>query len=106
MYKTWVIYILHTLYSCSYIFIFSLLSSEYGEFLHCKGKKYTDFDEIRKEIEAETDRVTGSNKGISSVPINLRVYSPNGKFKSRKKQIISTKNKHLIQQRNFTAPTY
>lgn len=49
---------------------------EYGEFLHCKGKKFTDFDEIRKEIESETDRVTGSNKGISNVPINLRVYSP------------------------------
>ncbi|KAL3180362.1 hypothetical protein MRX96_008929 [Rhipicephalus microplus] len=28
------------------------------------------------EIEDETDRVTGNNKGISSVPINLRVYSP------------------------------
>lgn len=37
-----------------------------------------DFDEVRKEIEAETDRLTGSNKGISNVPINLRVYSPNG----------------------------
>ncbi|ETE56895.1 hypothetical protein L345_17393, partial [Ophiophagus hannah] len=49
---------------------------EYGEFLHCKGKKFTDFEEIRMEIESETDRVTGSNKGISSVPINLRVYSP------------------------------
>uniref|UniRef100_A0A8C5WDH9 Dynamin n=1 Tax=Leptobrachium leishanense TaxID=445787 RepID=A0A8C5WDH9_9ANUR len=51
--------------------------TEHGEFLHCKGKKFTDFDEIRTEIEAETDRVTGTNKGISSVPINLRVYSPN-----------------------------
>ncbi|XP_050430223.1 dynamin isoform X3 [Adelges cooleyi] len=50
---------------------------EYGEFLHCKGKKFMDFDEIRREIEAETDRMTGSNKGISNVPINLRVYSPN-----------------------------
>lgn len=39
-----------------------------------------DFDEVRKEIEAETDRVTGSNKGISNIPINLRVYSPNGKY--------------------------
>lgn len=37
-----------------------------------------DFDEVRKEIESETDRVTGSNKGISNIPINLRVYSPNG----------------------------
>ncbi|XP_033244036.1 dynamin isoform X8 [Drosophila miranda] len=50
--------------------------TEYGEFLHCKGKKFLNFDEIRKEIEDETDRVTGSNKGISNIPINLRVYSP------------------------------
>ncbi|KAJ8038664.1 Dynamin-1 [Holothuria leucospilota] len=51
-------------------------NTEYGEFLHCKGKKFTDFNEIRQEIEAETDRITGSNKGISNIPINLRVYSP------------------------------
>ncbi|KAL7837988.1 hypothetical protein AOLI_G00263920 [Acnodon oligacanthus] len=51
--------------------------TEYAEFLHCKGKKFTDFDEVRQEIEAETDRLTGQNKGISPVPINLRVYSPN-----------------------------
>ncbi|XP_075416834.1 dynamin-1 isoform X1 [Tenrec ecaudatus] len=51
-------------------------STEYAEFLHCKGKKFTDFEEVRLEIEAETDRVTGTNKGISPVPINLRVYSP------------------------------
>ncbi|XP_058472980.1 dynamin-1a isoform X4 [Solea solea] len=51
--------------------------TEYAEFLHCKGKKFTDFDEVRQEIEAETDRATGANKGISPVPINLRVYSPN-----------------------------
>ncbi|XP_029906056.1 dynamin 3a [Myripristis murdjan] len=51
-------------------------STEYGEFLHCKGKKFTDFDEVRKEIETETQRLTGSNKGISPVPINLRIYSP------------------------------
>uniref|UniRef100_A0AAY4BYZ4 Dynamin-2 n=1 Tax=Denticeps clupeoides TaxID=299321 RepID=A0AAY4BYZ4_9TELE len=50
---------------------------EYAEFLHCKGRKFVDFDEVRSEIEAETDRITGSNKGISPVPINLRVYSPN-----------------------------
>ena len=52
--------------------------TEFAEFLHCKGKKFVDFDEVRKEIESETDRVTGSNKGISNIPINLRVYSPNG----------------------------
>ncbi|XP_027032306.2 dynamin-3 isoform X4 [Tachysurus fulvidraco] len=51
--------------------------AEYAEFLHCKGKKFVDFEEVRVEIEAETDRITGSNKGISPIPINLRVYSPN-----------------------------
>ncbi|XP_029996600.1 dynamin-2 isoform X5 [Sphaeramia orbicularis] len=50
--------------------------AEYAEFLHCKGKKFVDFEEVRMEIEAETDRITGSNKGISPIPINLRVYSP------------------------------
>ncbi|XP_041812298.1 dynamin-3 isoform X3 [Chelmon rostratus] len=50
--------------------------AEYAEFLHCKGKKFVDFEEVRSEIEAETDRITGSNKGISPIPINLRVYSP------------------------------
>ncbi|XP_053640847.1 dynamin isoform X4 [Cherax quadricarinatus] len=50
---------------------------EYGEFLHKKGERFTSFDEIRKEIETDTDRITGQNKGISPLPINLRVYSPN-----------------------------
>jgi len=49
---------------------------EYGEFLHAKGQKFPDFAAIMKEIEDETDRVTGSNKGISNLPINLRVHSP------------------------------
>ncbi|VDI51853.1 dynamin GTPase [Mytilus galloprovincialis] len=51
--------------------------AEYAEFLHQKNKYYSDFDQVRKEIEMETDRVTGGNKGISNIPINLRVYSPN-----------------------------
>ncbi|VDM59015.1 unnamed protein product [Angiostrongylus costaricensis] len=51
--------------------------NEYAEFLHKKGNYFTDFDAVRKEIEDETDRVTGANKGISPHPINLRVFSPN-----------------------------
>ncbi|CAO4387008.1 unnamed protein product [Caenorhabditis nigoni] len=51
--------------------------NEYAEFLHKKGHRFTDFDAVRKEIEDETDRVTGQNKGISPHPINLRVFSPN-----------------------------
>ncbi|KXJ05286.1 Dynamin-1-like protein, partial [Exaiptasia diaphana] len=49
---------------------------EWGKFLHLKEKKFIDFDDIRDEIERETERVTGSNKGISNEPINLKIYSP------------------------------
>jgi len=50
--------------------------SEYGQFLHL-DKRFTDFNDIRKEIEAETFRAAGQNKGISKLPIHLRIYSPN-----------------------------
>lgn len=49
---------------------------EWGEFLHVPGKKYFDFAAIREEIVAETDRLTGKNKGIDSEPIHLKVFSP------------------------------
>lgn len=49
---------------------------EYGEFLHVKDKKFYEFTEIREEIERETSRLAGANKGISRMPIHLRVYSP------------------------------
>ncbi|KAI7886945.1 hypothetical protein K492DRAFT_139913 [Lichtheimia hyalospora FSU 10163] len=49
---------------------------EYGEFMHARDKKFYDFDEIRQEIERETSRLAGSNKGISRTPIQLRIYSP------------------------------
>lgn len=50
--------------------------TEWGQFLHI-DKRFTDFNEIRKEIEQETYRVAGQNKGISKLPISLRIYSPN-----------------------------
>lgn len=34
---------------------------------------------MRKEIADETDRETGRTKQISTVPIYLSIYSPNGK---------------------------
>ncbi|PSS03327.1 hypothetical protein EW026_g5003 [Hermanssonia centrifuga] len=49
--------------------------TEWGQFLHI-DKRFTEFDEIRKEIEQETFRVAGQNKGISKLPIHLRIYSP------------------------------
>ncbi|KAG9024653.1 Dynamin- GTPase protein [Tulasnella sp. JGI-2019a] len=48
---------------------------EYAQFLHI-DRRFTDFQEVRKEIEAETFRVAGQNKGISKLPIHLRIYSP------------------------------
>ncbi|XP_051885974.1 dynamin-1-like protein isoform X4 [Pristis pectinata] len=51
-------------------------AEEWGKFLHTKNKIYTDFDEIRQEIENETERVSGGNKGISDEPIHLRIFSP------------------------------
>ena len=42
-------------------------------------KCYENFDDVRKEIESQTDRIAGSNKGISEKAINLKVFSPNGK---------------------------
>jgi hypothetical protein len=66
--------------------------AEWGEFLHLPGKKFFDFQEIREEIQKETERTTGCallfilscphrvsvrrNKGISKQTINLKIYSP------------------------------
>lgn len=49
---------------------------EYGEFLHKPGHKISSFEEIRKEIAAETERTTGSGRNVSPQPINLRIQSP------------------------------
>ncbi|XP_058069421.1 dynamin-related protein 3A-like isoform X2 [Magnolia sinica] len=50
---------------------------EWGEFLHLPGKKFFDFAAIRREIQAETDREAGGNKGVSDKQIRLKVFSPN-----------------------------
>ncbi|XP_066175828.1 dynamin-1-like protein isoform X4 [Sylvia atricapilla] len=52
-------------------------AAEWGKFLHTKNKIYTDFDEIRQEIENETERISGNNKGISPEPIHLKIFSAN-----------------------------
>ncbi|CAA7403799.1 unnamed protein product [Spirodela intermedia] len=51
--------------------------AEYAEFLHLPKRRYTDFAAVRKEIQDETDRLTGKTKQISPVPIHLSIYSPN-----------------------------
>ncbi|CAI9104133.1 OLC1v1002754C1 [Oldenlandia corymbosa var. corymbosa] len=50
---------------------------EFGEFLHLPGKRFYNFSEIRREIEAETNREAGLNKGVSDKQIRLKIFSPN-----------------------------
>ncbi|KAI0478675.1 Dynamin central region-domain-containing protein [Xylariaceae sp. FL0804] len=50
--------------------------SEWAEFHHIPGRKFTDFGDVKREIESETSRVAGNNKGINRQPINLKIYSP------------------------------
>ena len=35
-----------------------------------------DFDKVRKIIEEETDKVCGTSKAVSALPIKIKVYSP------------------------------
>lgn len=48
---------------------------EWGEFTHKPGFKFTDFSEIRSEIERRTVEIAGG-VSISDKPIGLKVYSP------------------------------
>ncbi|XP_031092122.1 dynamin-related protein 1E-like [Ipomoea triloba] len=50
---------------------------EYAEFAHLPRRRFSDFSLVRKEIQDETDRLTGKTKQISPVPIHLSIYSPN-----------------------------
>ena len=50
--------------------------AEWGEFLHKAGERFLSFDQIREEIDRETDRVAGSLKGVSGDPISLKIFSP------------------------------
>jgi dynamin 1-like protein len=51
------------------------IGEEYGVFLHKKDQFFYNFADIRREISEETNRVSGTNKGVSSKPINLKIYS-------------------------------
>ncbi|KAM6542028.1 hypothetical protein CsatB_006475 [Cannabis sativa] len=50
--------------------------AEWGEFRHLPGKLFYDFSKIRREIQAETDRGAGLNKGVSDKQILLKISSP------------------------------
>jgi dynamin 1-like protein len=49
---------------------------EWAEFHHLPGQRFLDFGQVKKEIETETARIAGHNKGITRQPINLKIYSP------------------------------
>ena len=49
---------------------------EWAEFHHIPNRRFNDFSDVKREIENETTRVAGSNKGITRQPINLKIYSP------------------------------
>jgi len=51
-------------------------TKEWGEFDHAPDRRFYDFNEIKREIVAETDRLVGKGNGISSTPIYLRIHSP------------------------------
>lgn len=50
--------------------------SEWAEFHHIPNRRFNDFIDVKREIENETSRVAGTNKGINRQPINLKIYSP------------------------------
>ncbi|KAL4901010.1 hypothetical protein BDW74DRAFT_87335 [Aspergillus multicolor] len=50
--------------------------NEWAEFHHHPGRKFDDFAAVKQEIEAETARIAGNNKGINRQPINLKIFSP------------------------------
>lgn len=40
-----------------------------------KGEHFENMEEFKREIEVQTDKTCGQNKGISSVPLRIRFYS-------------------------------
>ncbi|XP_020403929.1 dynamin-related protein 3A isoform X3 [Zea mays] len=50
---------------------------EWGEFLHVPGRQFHDFEQIKREIQLETDKEAGDNKGVSEKQIRLKIFSPN-----------------------------
>ena len=49
---------------------------EWAEFHHLANQRFFDFAKVKQEIENETSRLAGNNKGINRQPINLKIYSP------------------------------
>jgi len=52
-------------------------TSEWAEFAHKVEEPILDFEQVKREIQLETERTCGDNSGISDEPILLRIFSPN-----------------------------
>lgn len=51
-----------TSFSTSTLLGFAIEATEWAVFGHLKENIFTDFDEVRREIELETERISGKNK--------------------------------------------
>lgn len=48
---------------------------DYAEFNHKPNERYYDFEKVKAEIEAQTDRIAGRNKGVTAVPIIIKIFA-------------------------------
>jgi len=48
--------------------------TEYAELLERKGEKITDFEQLTRLIEDETEKVAGKQKAVSAVPLRIKFY--------------------------------
>lgn len=53
----------------------SFADKPWAEFTHRPGEKYFDFGKVKEEIEQDTNKVCGTNKDISHIPIIVKIYS-------------------------------
>lgn len=58
---------------------------EYAVFGHKPQQRFTNYADVRAEIESDTKNVVRDDMGVSNIPINLTIYSPHGKNETKKK---------------------
>lgn len=51
------------------------ISTDWATFLHKPNKVFTNFDEVREEIERRTQEIAGEKKNITDTPIILNIYT-------------------------------
>jgi len=90
------------------IVVDTIEAEEWGKFLHTKNRIYTDFNEIRREIENETERLSGTNKVWLNLAHSFRWYWYTDQLINYIEQYVPGygfyRQYHII--RNATASTY